>query len=417
MNHISFNFVVRKDVTNKEGLSPVYLTSRFNNKNFRVKFPLYVNSANWDETKQRVSVKDAEHQSKNELLIHYEAVASTYISQCLIKKTPMSKTGLELALFGKIISDCYFEFVKSEVENDATFSKETKRTYLAKLSKLKRFRSQISLSEIDYTFLMNYKKWMIESGNKENTYNKDFAIIKSFLNRAIKKGLIERHDFYQIKIRVVEGNREFLTMDELQILRKIYAEDLDDATKTHLQTLLNDDDVDNKTKKIIQKLLNKGVLHKPLKKALQTFLFTCYTGLRYKDLKGLLFEHIKGDFIVKKLHKTKKEVSIPLMSEAKKLLPERTSDSETVFSVYCNQSLNRYLKDLALIAGIGKTISHHCARHTFATLTFDGEETRIEVVSEMLGHTSVKTTRIYAKLLQHQKVKAIDSFNERLNVA
>ena len=61
---------------------------------------------------------------------------------------------------------------------------------------------------------MGYKKWMIESGNTENTYNKDFAIIKSFLNRAINKGLIEKHDFYKIKIRTVDGNREFLTMDE-----------------------------------------------------------------------------------------------------------------------------------------------------------------------------------------------------------
>jgi len=396
----------------------VYLTSRFNNKNFRIKFPLHVNSENWDETKQRVLAKDDEHKSKNELLFHYEAVASTYISQCLIKKIPMSKADLENALFGKIMSDCYFEFVKSEIENDATFSKETKRTYLAKLSKMKRFRSKVALSEIDYAFLMDYKKWMIESGNTENTYNKDFAIIKSFLNRAINKGLIEKHDFYKIKIRTVDGNREFLTMDELQALRKIYAGHLDDAMKARLQKLCDDEKLDQTTKKNARKLLEKGILHEPLKKALQTFLFTCYTGLRYKDLKGFLFEHIKGDFIVKKLHKTKKEVSIPLMDEAKKLLPTvRKSDKEAVFHVYCNQTLNRYLKELALIAGIDKAVSHHCARHTFATLTFDGEETKIEIVSEMLGHTSVKTTRIYAKLLQHQKIKAIDSFNQRLNVA
>ena len=90
MNHISFYFVVRKDVTTKEGVAPVYLSSRFNNKNFRVKLPLRVIPTNWNENKQRVNSQEYEHWDKNKLLDFYEVQAKAYVSQCQIKKVPLS---------------------------------------------------------------------------------------------------------------------------------------------------------------------------------------------------------------------------------------------------------------------------------------------------------------------------------------
>jgi integrase len=134
-----------------------------------------------------------------------------------------------------------------------------------------------------------------------------------------------------------------------------------------------------------------------LKKVLHQFLLTYYTGMRYQDLKNFSNEHIKGNFIVLKMHKTQKEVEIPLIDESKKLLPtDRKIDGQPIFNVYCNQAFNKYLKELAILAGIKKNISHHCARHTFATLALDNGMA-LEVISKILGHSSLKVTLIYAR--------------------
>ena len=416
MKHTSTKFVVRKDRTSKTGLTSVYLQTNFNNRQHRFALPLQVNPKNWCEIKQRVNKQEFEHWDKNKMFDLYDTQIRAYISECLTKKMPQNLDGLKNALFGRTTSDDYFEFTKSEIEGDITLSKETRRTYFAKLSKLKRFRSKLSLHEIDYAFLMGYKKWMIESGNDINTWNKDFSIIRSFLNRAINKGLIEKHDFDKVKIKNVEGKREFLMMNELQIFRKLYSGELDDEIKKQLQTSLATKDLlDGNLTKIVRNLLDTGQLDGRLKKILHMFLFTCYTGLRYQDLRGLKFENIKDDFIILTMHKTNKPVDIPLIAESKKMLPDKgqKDDNETVFTVPTNQVFNRYLKELSKIAGIKKTITLHCARHTFATLALDNGM-KLEVVSKILGHSSLKVTLLYAKILQSQKVKSMNAFNQAI---
>ncbi|MCL2416866.1 MAG: site-specific integrase [Bacteroidales bacterium] len=383
MKHSPTKFIVRKDYASKTGQTTVYLRTNFNNRQHRFALPLLVNPKNWDDGKQRVNKHEFEHWDKNKMLDFYDAQTKAYTADCQIKKKPQTLEGLKMALFGRTTSDNYFKFAKAEIEEDITLSKETKRTYLAKLTKLERFRSNLKLSDIDYKFLMDYKKWMIVSGNETNTWNKDLSIIRSFLNRAINKGLLDSHDFDKVKIKSVEGKREFLTMDELQTFRKLYSGDL--------------------------------IIDRRLKKILHLFLFTCYTGLRYQDLKGLKFENIKDDFIVLTMHKTNKPVNIPLINEAKKMLPDKgkKSDNEAVFSVPTNQVFNRYLKELAKIADIKKAITLHCARHTFATLALDSGM-KLEVISKILGHSSLKVTLIYAKILQSQKVESMNAFNQAI---
>jgi len=415
MKHTSVKFVVRKDCTSKAGLTSVYLRTSYNNQQNRFALPLQVNPMNWDENKQRVNRQEFEHWDKNKMLDFYDGETKTYIANCQIKKKPFSVEELKITLFGKTTSEDYFEFVKSEIEGDITLSEQTKRGYYTKVSKMKQFRKQVRLSDIDYHFLMDYQTWMIRRGNDKGTRNRDFSVIKSFLNRAVNKGLIEKHDFHKIKIRSVDSKREFLTMNELQTLRKLHSGELDSEMKQHLQTLLDTKGaLDDRLANVVRALLNTGKLDGRLKKTLHLFLFTCYTGLRYKDLYGLKQENVKDDFLVLKMHKTQKEIDIPLMDEAKKMLPiQKRNDKEAVFSVYCNQVFNRYLKELAKIAGIKKTITHHCARHTFATLAFD-TGMKLEVISKILGHSSLKVTLIYAKILQSQKVESMNAFNQAI---
>jgi integrase len=110
------------------------------------------------------------------------------------------------------------------------------------------------------------------------------------------------------------------------------------------------------------------------------------------------------EFIEIQMYKTKLQVSIPLISKAKDLMPKKYSANQDVFRVLSNQKTNQYLKEIIKAAGIDKNITFHSARHTLAS---NGLEMGIpiEVISKILGHTELKTTQIYAKVNDGLKYK------------
>jgi integrase len=112
------------------------------------------------------------------------------------------------------------------------------------------------------------------------------------------------------------------------------------------------------------------------------------------------------------MHKTKDPVSIPLIDKAVKLIGEREGfDAQNVFRVPSNQVANRFLKEIATAAEIDKTVTFHVSRHTFATNSIT-LGIPIEVVSKLLGHTSLKNTMIYAKVVDGAKIAYMDLWNK-----
>ena len=102
-------------------------------------------------------------------------------------------------------------------------------------------------------------------------------------------------------------------------------------------------------------------------------------------------------------NKTKRLVKIPLIEKAIELL-ENKEPEMFVFRVFANQVTNRYLKEIMNEAKINKKISFHCARHTFATIGIE-LGIPIEIISDLLGHSDLKTTKIYSKILDYKKVE------------
>jgi site-specific recombinase XerD len=109
------------------------------------------------------------------------------------------------------------------------------------------------------------------------------------------------------------------------------------------------------------------------------------------------------------MHKTEREVYIPLTKRAIDLLPKEDT-SNKIFKVISNQKTNSYLTDIMSKATIDKKISFHCARHTFATVSIE-LGIPLEVIQTILGHTSVKTTQIYAKIISAVKTREMDKWN------
>ena len=147
----------------------------------------------------------------------------------------------------------------------------------------------------------------------------------------------------------------------------------------------------------------------------RAFLFSCFTGLRYSDIKSLLWSEIRKAadgrtlFLEHPQVKTRKIVTVPLSEEALKWMPKQQKDKELVFhqlqitSTTVEVILGEWMKE----AGIEKHITYHCSRHTTATLAITAGAD-ISAVKEMLGHGSVTSTEVYAKVSLDKKIQAVN---------
>ena len=140
------------------------------------------------------------------------------------------------------------------------------------------------------------------------------------------------------------------------------------------------------------------------------FVFSCYTGLAYCDVMSLTKENISigidGEYwIMTSRKKTNQPVRVPLLSKALEIIEKykhhpKAIATGTAFPNLTNQKLNSYLKEIADFCGITKNLTFHLARHTFATTVTLTNGVPIETVSKMLGHSNIRTTQVYAKVIE-----------------
>jgi integrase len=209
------------------------------------------------------------------------------------------------------------------------------------------------------------------SQNTKYSYLNKF---KACLKLAFKERLINENVADFIKgFKQDESNREYLTFEE------------------------------------IQKLIKTKCMYPVLKRA---FLFSCLTGIRWGDIQSLIWLNLRhsekrGYELSFRQHKTGGKEYLPISEQAVELLGERKEDDDRLFvglkySAYINVGLYKWVAD----AGIKKRITFHCARHTHAVLLLENGSD-IYTVSKMLGHREIKTTQIYAKIVDSKKIEAV----------
>jgi len=265
-----------------------------------------------------------------------------------------------------------FNFIKDDIEEFNNTYSTTVKTFESESRKLKRFRENLKFHEITPLFWKQYDSHLISLKNNENTRWKAFRTIKIFINKALQIGVIKVDPLRGVVVKKPEGNRLSLTIDELKKLEVVY----------------------------------NGFLTKKLKKVLKYFLFSCYTAMRYSDVRNLIYSNIFSDTVNPYIRfvqqKTSSALIIPIGEKALRYLPNGGLPDESVFKVYSNQITNKALKDLMKLAGISKSISFHCARHTYATIALElsGD---IALVGNMCGHKKISSTQIYAKVSENAK--------------
>ena len=171
---------------------------------------------------------------------------------------------------------------------------------------------------------------------------------------------------------------------------------------------LDEVDMDFLNEQELHTLLYKEFKIERIQQVKDVYLFCCFTGLAFIDVKNLRYTDIetKGDtiWINKRRQKTKNWCHIPLLPPAVQLIDKYSSHpycvkTNCVLPVLSNQKMNAYLKEIADMSGIKKNLSTHTARHTFATTVTLANQISIEVVSKMLGHSSINMTKKYARVV------------------
>jgi site-specific recombinase XerD len=261
------------------------------------------------------------------------------------------------------------DFAKGTLERYQTSLKHT-----AEFIKWKYNAADIDIRDIDHDFITSYDFYLRSvrkcANNSAVKYLKNF---KKIVRICIASGWLNSDPFVNYKAKVKVVDRVFLNSEELQ------------------------------------RMAVKQFVTERLGQIRDIFLFSCYTGLAYADVYKLkAFEIITGPdgekWINTKRQKTAVPTRIPLLPSAIAIVNKHSDspvceNSGKALQVSTNQKMNAYLKEIADICAITKTLTFHIARHTFATTVTLSNGVPIESVSKMLGHTNIKTTQHYAKIL------------------
>jgi site-specific recombinase XerD len=247
-------------------------------------------------------------------------------------------------------------------------------------------KEDIPVADVDHKFITDYEFWL--RTERKCCHNSAVKYLKNFgkiIRIAIANGYITKNPFANIKFKLEEVDRDFLEDHE------------------------------------IKAMMEKPIRIERLAQVRDAFVFCCFTGLAFSDIKGLKPEHIVRDnngalWIRKKRQKTGNMCNIPLLDPAREIL-ERYKDHPSclkqgvLLPVLSNQKMNAYLTELADICGITKKISSHTGRHSFATSVALANGVSIENVAKMLGHSDTKMTRHYARVLDKSIMRDMQVVN------
>lgn len=219
---------------------------------------------------------------------------------------------------------------------------------------------------------------------------------------------------FELYLKTVRNCNHNTTVKYLKNFRKIIKIALNNGLEkdpfTNLKFRLDPVDIDFLTEIELQQLHNKKINNERLMNVKNIYLFCCYTGLAFLDVHSLKTEHIALDssgkkWILKKREKTGVLSRIPILPKAQEILNSYPGYPELhkgrLLPVLSNQKMNAYLKEIADLCGIKKNLSTHTARHTFATTVTLSNKVPIEVVSKMLGHSSIRMTEKYARVVNN----------------
>ena len=374
------SFLARKAMIKKTGMVPIYCRVKYSDTTVQFSTKMDVLYINWDSKRTRVKGN-----SKKAMNLKLETLRISIIE----KYDELIRTNVIIT--AKIIVDYYKnntlimnsvinvfkqhnENMKSLIGIEYSYGSyknyKTTLKHLIKYINTKYNTNDIFLNKINYDFIYNFSQFLlIHTECNHNGMMKHIQRFKKITNFCIKNNYITKDPFFGFKISFKKSNRVYINKDELHTLKNI-------------------------------------TLNSSLSKVRDIFLFACYTGLSYIDLYNLSLKNIrKGNdnlqWVYVKRHKTNIPSNIPILPPAFSILKKykKQKNINRIFPMISNQKMNKALKEIAYLCNFNKKLTFHSARHTFATTVTLTNGVPIETVSKMLGHNNIKTTQLYAQVI------------------
>lgn len=340
----------------------------------------------WNEKKSIVAAGDKQSADKNLIIETILARINNVFVKYRLRDKNLSRD-LFLREYNRP-SDyaTFFDFVRDYMKKISHRTElTTLNTHMSVIRKLKEFNTDLIFDDITRDWLDIYFAYLRrELDNNANTAYKNMAIIKKYVLAAYKAGYMTENPFEEWSIKKITSTCVYLNEEELAKLVALY---------------------------------NAGDLEYKLHKTLEFFLFMCFSSLHVGDAKELRLEQFSEDhftYFRMKLRNSKPEpIQIPISDPLKNLLSKivGTRKKGPLFEVIqADQTMNRNLKDIAAIAEIDKPITHKVGRHTFATIYLRHTKD-LAALKELLGHSDMKETLVYAHVMDESKREGVQCFN------
>jgi site-specific recombinase XerD len=332
------------------------------------------------------SVITRTRQKYSELITMYDTVTPQLLRDAVLGvNTAKAKMIIE-------IWEDHIEGLRKLIGKESTYATCQKynaaKNHFSNFLKIKYKASDVPIKSIDHYMVTEFGLYLkTEKGCNHNTSNKFLQNVKKVTTMAIRHGWLLKDPFSGISLGMKEVVRPYLTEYELKSLMEF---------NSPFERLIRVRDF---------------------------FVFSCFTGLAYIDVKQLrkceIEYHEEKYWIRTRRQKTGGRANIPLLNVPMEIIRkycnlEALNPEDTVIPILTNQKINAYLKELADLCGISKTLSFHVARHTFATTVTMMNGVPIETVSKMLGHKNINSTQHYARIVDQKVGEDMELLSRRL---
>ncbi|MDL2255590.1 site-specific integrase [Parabacteroides sp. OttesenSCG-928-K15] len=378
-------FYLKRNEANKKGEVPVMCRITIDGTISQFSCKQTIDPQLWDVSAGRVSGRSDVAVAANRKLDairvginkHYYDIFERegYINAEKVKNAylGLDQKRLTLLTIYKDFLEDFEKLYKSGSRSKATYKKYI-RVYnlLEEFIKYKFNRKDIALKEIQPAFITDFDFFLrMEKGHCHNTVWVNQMPLRKMITIAVKKGWLYRDPFWEYEITNEETDRGFLTEDEIEALMNI-----------------------------------PTFRRKKLEVVRDMFIFCCYTGLSYSDLNNLTHDNYKTAFdghpwIITRRQKTNVSSNIWLLDIPLQIIEKYkgTTKGDKLLPVPTYDTLRTRIKDIARSCGITKDVTWHMSRHTYATQVCLNNGVSKEALQKMLGHKSITTTEIYAKIL------------------
>ena len=403
-NTLSVLFIIKKAKLLKNGEAPICMRITVNKRVAEVMIKRSIPIDLWNQKKECSKGKDRVAAELNHYINTVRAKVLQIHRELEIDNKPITADIIKDCFYGrdKVQRSLLEVYAEHNEKCRALIGKEYTESTVTKfdtsINRLKEYirscyhRDDIMLAELDGQFIRDFDFWLKTKKHcQNNSALKHLKNLKKIVRIALANDWIKKDPFYGIHFKQEEVNVEFLSREELDIL------------------------------------MNKKFTIKRLEQVRDIFVFCCFTALAFVDVQQLSREHLIKDnngalWIRKARQKTNQMCNIPVLSIPQRILRKYEDNAECIkkgvlLPVISNQRMNAYLKEIADLCGITKRLTTHVARHTAATVVFLANDVSMENVSKILGHSNIRMTQHYAKVLDSSIMREMVNVEKNFSIS